>query len=366
MGMTPPATWPAELDHLRFAPNGYRLRTIKADDDDTKAECGTTQIAEAVNYLLCNHRQREYSTVFVDDLTWTDVAYAAGNQIAWRQPVTPGFVDCTYRFHARTDGAAGEIRVQGVDAIWHTVAVAAGGAWQDVTITDVDQNTASEYFSPILQGEIPGSGTLQIRTMGWIEQALAAVPTTGIDMNGDGNADTWGADDTETFDDDEPLSAGAMEEIGRACLNAYDHRSRIHVCRMLADGSGAHTNNEWTTLKADYPDPINDREATNTVARFIVNPDEFKPRTLQIHVEARSDGAKEGGIQFADKYGNTAELTWAIGENANAWKSTTLGPIHQHFELSPDSPGTEIFVSLRDALTVRTVLVFSGDEAQAL
>lgn len=357
-------TW-HDLEPLKLRPIGPRLRVLHAVRPDATRE-SLGRVARTYNWGLTEWRQRGHSQVFVNDLQWTDNAYNAANQISWRQPFTPGFQDVRYRFHVQIPGGnAGELRVQGADAAWTTGAVAAGGAWQDVTISNVDLAGAgvAEYFTPILQGKVNGSDTLHVRTMGWVEQPLSAPPNGGIDSDGDGSADTYGADDAVTWDPDAPLSAGAAQDISDGLLQVYDQRTRLLVCRIIPDGRGAHPDDRWTSAAADHPAIWNDRLATGCVARLVLSPDPQTFRQLTIMVEGQSDGIKEGGIRFAvgPSDGEQEELTWGAGAAAWAWDSVTFPAIDPRRHSIGGHRGTEMWITIRDDLEVRSLLIFAAD-----
>lgn len=361
MAFTIPGSWPAP-DPVKFGPiSDDRLRSIVADAAASGPE-GMSVLAQSVNSMLANLAQRDGFMVFANDLSWTDTSWNSSNQVVWRQPWSKGLTDVDYQIRCQITGAGtnkGGVRIQGADGTWITASVASGG-WQTVSVNNVDiASASSEYFDPIIQGQVDtGGDQLDIRTISWREDDLATIPAGGLDSGSIG-----GADDATTFDIDDPLSADAIEEMTRAILWWIDERNKAITVRVMGDGTGAHPTDVWTSSATSHPDPVGNQGAGNVYARFLAATDWFYPRDMTVWVEAKSNGAATGSCRVADLHGNDSgsDLDWTSDESSYSWKSTTITPIQPWRREGAGDTGTEFFVSIKDNLTVRAITAFAAD-----
>ena len=361
--MTSPGTFP-KYNPVGFAPSGWRLRDIMSAH---ASKADMREIAATVNHLLCHMRPRFGACVFAGDLKWTDndaaAGYVAANEVDWRQPFSQGLSTVRYRLRVNaTAGRTGYIRILGADGVTWKETNFAGGAWTTIDVANVDLAGAgtAQYFTPKIQGKLDASGTIQVRSMGWTEDVLSSVPTTGIDG-------VTGVDILHDVTADLPLSADVVEEVTRALLWCLDKRTRSLVNRISTDGTGAHPNNAWTSAAAAYEEEFWEINDTSVVGRTIAMIDHRLDRSVQLHVKAKSDGVKTGYFRARTRHNRNLpalELNWTNIQNTLSWKSTS-GQLSKVGDESWSFPGTEFQFEVKDDLVVARVGIWADETSYA-
>ena len=236
---------------LDFAPVD---ETIKKVLTETGVQSGLLDVAESLNFGLANFFTRGSVSIWRDPPTFEgdfDSVVPGSNvpnDFVWRQPISPGSEKLTFRFRIRSSlrgvrqgDRMAALQIIDKNGIWITTNFELpddqGYDW--VTIKNVELGPTTEgYVDVRMRGFTSEGRRIMVYSMGVREVPLESLAPFS-DLPPFTYRDYHGVDTTRTVNDDEPLSAGAVEEMSRSIAYLYDMRVRAHVCRTMVKGTGA-------------------------------------------------------------------------------------------------------------------------------